>query len=132
VPQSDCDDIFGLRAFLALCNREFDFLTFGERLEAVTGDIAVVCEYVGARFLLDKAKALGFVEPFYGTGSSFRHDFFPIQTKVLMPSLEGDGAESIAATYEEQVEVLQEELRHGAINTRLNLQAGRTIKCKRE
>jgi hypothetical protein len=52
---------------------------------------------------------------------------FSYLNKVLIPSREGGSAESSAVTYENQVGVLLEELRLGAINTRLNLQARRTI-----
>jgi hypothetical protein len=47
LPQSDCDDIFRLRTFLAIGHRELHFLAFSQRLEAVASDIAEVCKYIG-------------------------------------------------------------------------------------
>jgi hypothetical protein len=85
---SDRYDIFGLRAFLTLGYREFDFLTFGQRLEAVTGNRAEMREYVGAGFLFDKAEAFRFVEPFNGSGSS-GHNFYPDKSMSKDGPLQG-------------------------------------------
>ena len=63
------EDVFRLRALLALCDGKFDPLAFGERFEALTLDCTEVCKNVGARFLLDEAEAFGFVEPFNGSSS---------------------------------------------------------------
>ncbi len=51
-------DVLRLRAFLAVDDGEFDFLTFGEALEAVALDCTEMCENVRAILLLDEAEAL--------------------------------------------------------------------------
>jgi len=63
--------MFCLKAFLALGDQEFDALTFSECFEAATFDGTVVSEDILAGILLDKAKALVFVEPFNGSSSFF-------------------------------------------------------------
>ncbi len=62
--------VLGLRAFLALGHRELDFLAFGQGLETGALDGGEVNEYVRPLGLLDEAKALGFVEPFYLAGAN--------------------------------------------------------------
>jgi hypothetical protein len=65
----DWNDVFGLGTFLAVSDREFDFLTLGERLEAGTLNGAEVNKYIGTGFLLDKAKTLGLVKPLHSAFS---------------------------------------------------------------
>ena len=49
-------NVFRLRAFLALADSEFDFLTFGQGFETLGLYCAEVHKYVRAVFLLDKTK----------------------------------------------------------------------------
>lgn len=65
----DRDDVLCLGTLLALCHSELDPLAFSQGLESIAGDSAEMRKYVGAGFLLYKAKTLGFVEPFNGSGS---------------------------------------------------------------
>ncbi len=65
----DRDDVLCLGTFLALRNSELDPLAFSQGLEAIANDSAEMRKHVGAGFLLDKAKTLGFVEAFNGSGS---------------------------------------------------------------
>jgi len=67
-------DVLRLGTFLTLSNSELDFLAFNQGFETVASNSAEVGKNVGTRFLLDKAKTFGFVEPFNGAGSS-RHNF---------------------------------------------------------
>jgi hypothetical protein len=45
---SDNDDILGLRAFLALRDRELDFLAFDQGFEPVPGNVAEMSKYIRA------------------------------------------------------------------------------------
>ncbi len=76
---SDRDDVLSLGTFLALGDRELDFLAFGQGFEARTGDGAEVGKYVRTIFLLDEAKTFGFVEPFDGAGNSGHSNSYFIQ-----------------------------------------------------
>src|SRR6478735_9672494 len=64
----DDDDVRCLRALRALAGLERDLRPLGERLEAVTGDVAVMHEQV-LRPLggLDKTETLRIVEPLHGS-----------------------------------------------------------------
>jgi len=64
------DDVFGLRAFLALRDGKLDLLAFGKRFETIADDCAEMREYIGAGFLRDKAVAFRFVEPLHGSTGS--------------------------------------------------------------
>ena len=68
------NNVFRLRAFLALSNGELNLLAFCQGLETAALNSAEVNEYVGAAFTSDKAEALGFVEELDGTGNC-RHIF---------------------------------------------------------
>jgi hypothetical protein len=68
--ESECDDILCLRAFLALRNSERYLLAFCQGFEARVRNVAVMCEHVGAGFLLDEAETFCFVKPFNGAGGS--------------------------------------------------------------
>ena len=60
------DDVLGLRAFLAVCNRKLDLLAVGQGFEAVTLNSAEVDKDVRPIFLSDKAVPFGFVKPLHG------------------------------------------------------------------
>ena len=94
---------------MALRDREFDLLAFRKRLEAAALDRTEMCEYIRAGLLLDKAKALGFVEPFYGSGSG-RHNCFLFNLSNTSPFPRAGGAGSDAITYENQDEELRKKL----------------------
>jgi hypothetical protein len=66
-------------------------LAFSQSLESITSDCAEMRKYVGAGFLLDKAKTLGFVEPFNGSGSS-RHSHILFLSLVNMALNQGPWA----------------------------------------
>ena len=72
---SDSHHVFGLWAFLAVGDGEFDFLAVGKGFETVALDGAEVNEDVGAAFLLDETIPFGFIEPFDGTGDC-RHRYY--------------------------------------------------------
>src|SRR5690606_12341701 len=57
------------RTFLALRNGELNFLTFGQGSVAFTFDRLEVREHIRAGLAGDETEALGFVEPFNGTGN---------------------------------------------------------------
>jgi len=59
-------DVFGLRAFLSICDREFDLLSIGQGFETITLNSAEVNEYIWTIFLCNKTVALGFVKPLHG------------------------------------------------------------------
>ena len=65
---SDRHHVFGLGAFLAVGDGEFDFLAVGKGFEPITLDGAEMYEDVGAVLSLDETESFGFVEPFDGTG----------------------------------------------------------------
>ena len=77
--QSDRDDVLCLGTFLALGDSELDLLALSQRLVAGASDSAEVGKYVGAGFLLDKAKTLCVIEPFNGS-SCRRHSHIPIRS----------------------------------------------------
>src|SRR4051794_23579768 len=65
---SELDDVRRLRAFRALAGLVLDLRVLRERLEALTGDIAVVDEEVLAALVgRDEAVALRVVEPLHGS-----------------------------------------------------------------
>ena len=76
----DSNDVLCLQAFLTLSHSERYFLAFDKSLEAVTNDSAEVSEDIGARLLLDEAKAFRFVEPLNRSSSS-RHNNFLFKQK---------------------------------------------------
>lgn len=80
----DNGDVLGLRAFLALGHSELDFLTFSQGFETCALDGGEVNEYVRTLGLLDEAKTLGFVEPFYLAGANVRHVQNPINNKMKL------------------------------------------------
>ena len=81
----DRRDVLGLGTFLALGDREFDLLAFGQSAEAGAVDSAEMREYVGSGFLLDETKSLGFVKPFYFAGRLVRHVFVPFEKNKKLP-----------------------------------------------
>ena len=69
--------VLGLGAFLSIGHRELDLLAVGQGFETITLYGTEVNENVGAAFALDKAEALGFVEPLNGA-SYLRHILLPV------------------------------------------------------
>lgn len=80
--RSDYGNVFSLWAFLALCDRELDLLAFLQRPKSGAADGTEVYEHVGALFLFDKAKPLGFIEPFDVAGTLIRHSVFLLLTLI--------------------------------------------------
>ena len=67
--------IFSLRAFLALCYAELNFLAFIQWLVAAgVIDLLKMYENIGAWFLLNKAEAFIRIKPFNGASSDCWHD----------------------------------------------------------
>src|SRR5688572_16739880 len=66
----------GLRALLALNDLEFYTIAFGERLEPIAGNGAVVDEDVRPPFTRDEAEPLRVVEPF-DSARDARHRSYP-------------------------------------------------------
>lgn len=65
-------NVFSLRTFLALRERELNASAFRQSFETRTLDSGEVDEYVRAAFLLDETKTFRIVEPLHSTGNS-RH-----------------------------------------------------------
>jgi hypothetical protein len=74
-------DILCLGTFWALSNSELDFLALSQRFVSIACNSAEMGKHVGARFLLDKAKAFGIIKPFNSSGS--RHSHNPNYSKVM-------------------------------------------------
>src|SRR5690348_340890 len=62
---SDALHVRGVESLGARLDLELDFLSFGERLEAVHRDRRKVDEHVLAPFLLNEAVPLGVIEPLH-------------------------------------------------------------------
>jgi hypothetical protein len=77
-------DVLSLRAFVALGHSELDFLTFSQGFETCALDGGEVNENVRSLGLLDKAKTLGLIEPFYLAGANVRHVLSPIYNKMKL------------------------------------------------
>jgi hypothetical protein len=77
-------NVLSLRTFLALSHSELDFLTFSQGFETSALDGGEVNENVRSLGLLDKAKTLGFVEPFYLAGANVRHVLNPINYEMKL------------------------------------------------
>jgi hypothetical protein len=60
-------DVFGLRAFLAICNRKLNLLTITQGFEPVALNGAEVYKDIWTIFLCDKTVAFGLIEPLHGT-----------------------------------------------------------------
>ena len=75
-------NVFGLRAFGALTDGEFDELTLLQRAVAFRLDGAVVDKNVLRAFTLDESEALRVVEPFDFAFFAFAHDLPSI---LLLP-----------------------------------------------
>ena len=76
--------VLSLRAFLAIGHGELDFLTLSQGLETSALDGGEVNENVRSLGLLDEAKALGLIEPFYLAGANVRHVVSPIYNKMKL------------------------------------------------
>jgi hypothetical protein len=74
-PNLQRNHILRLRAFLAIGDVEFYFLTIGQSLESFALDGAEVHEHIRTIFTLDKAKTFGFVKPF-NSASCLRHNVY--------------------------------------------------------
>ena len=70
--------------FLSLNNFELDLLSVRKRAEAITANGAVVDEDVRSVSALDKAEALGIVEPFDGSSFAFCHEFISFDDRVSL------------------------------------------------
>jgi len=74
-------DILRLGAFLTLSKSELDLLALSQRFVPFACNSAEMGKHIGARFLLDKAKAFGIIKPFNSSGS--RHSHNPIHSLVM-------------------------------------------------
>ena len=69
---------------MALSHSELDFLTFSQGLETCALDGGEVNENVRSLGLLDEAKTLGFVKPFYLAGANVRQVVSPIYNEMKL------------------------------------------------
>src|SRR5690606_24750531 len=71
--QSECGNVFGLQAFLALDDGEFHLLSLGQGAVSLATNGTVVDKHISAALTLNEAIALGIVEPLHGAHFTSSH-----------------------------------------------------------
>jgi hypothetical protein len=75
------NDVFSLKALLALLYGKFYTLAFFESAEAIALNCREMHEYICSVFLGEETITFATVEPFYGPDHSCRHNLFYLLTK---------------------------------------------------
>src|SRR5690606_17240990 len=85
--QSECGNVFGLQAFLALDDGEFHLLSLGQGAVSLATNGTVVDKHISAALTLNEAIALGIVEPLHGSHftSSYLNHIYNLQFLLVVP-----------------------------------------------